>query len=128
MLQTMGRPSPAEHNRGLLAARRKGVLLAAVVLWCLLVGLPPMVLSSVREDWMSRLDRPEVSRDWEHFREDMRRQTGQQGPVQRKVPRSAEPPGLVWLRDHFPLACGADRKSTRLNSSHIQKSRMPSSA
>ena len=24
--------------------------------------------------------------------------------------------------------CGADRKSTRLNSSHIQKSRMPSSA
>ena len=26
------------------------------------------------------------------------------------------------------LHCGEDRKSTRLNSSHIQKSRMPSSA
>ena len=26
------------------------------------------------------------------------------------------------------LECGLDRKSTRLNSSHIQKSRMPSSA
>ena len=34
---------------------------------------------------------------------------------------------LVWFVDHWsPTA--EDRKSTRLNSSHIQKSRMPSSA
>ena len=32
--------------------------------------------------------------------------------------------GLAWV----PLHDGTDRKSTRLNSSHIQKSRMPSSA
>ena len=32
----------------------------------------------------------------------------------------------VYLTDSFGI--GADRKSTRLNSSHIQKSRMPSSA
>ena len=31
-------------------------------------------------------------------------------------------------RNGLPLAAAADRKSTRLNSSHIQKSRMPSSA
>ena len=31
---------------------------------------------------------------------------------------------LAWTREHGPR----DRKSTRLNSSHIQKSRMPSSA
>ena len=32
------------------------------------------------------------------------------------------------LQPHRPLAYTTDRKSTRLNSSHIQKSRMPSSA
>ena len=37
-----------------------------------------------------------------------------------------------YLREHFPeqmrLWTAADRKSTRLNSSHSRKSRMPSSA
>ena len=33
-----------------------------------------------------------------------------------------------WLRLLVPAVGVADRKSTRLNSSHIQKSRMPSSA
>ena len=31
-------------------------------------------------------------------------------------------------KSDFPAYCRTDRKSTRLNSSHIQKSRMPSSA
>ena len=32
------------------------------------------------------------------------------------------------IRGVFPLVCLQDRKSTRLNSSHSQQSRMPSSA
>ena len=39
--------------------------------------------------------------------------------------------GLAWdpqIRGILAVAVGLDRKSTRLNSSHIQKSRMPSSA
>ena len=35
---------------------------------------------------------------------------------------------LVSLTDRCDVSVAADRKSTRLNSSHIQKSRMPSSA
>ena len=35
---------------------------------------------------------------------------------------------LVALAEHTPVTGAQDRKSTRLNSSHIQKSRMPSSA
>ena len=35
---------------------------------------------------------------------------------------------LVIVLDQFPRNMFRDRKSTRLNSSHIQKSRMPSSA
>ena len=41
----------------------------------------------------------------------------------RKGPNVVGPFGLFQ-----PIADGIDRKSTRLNSSHIQKSRMPSSA
>ena len=37
----------------------------------------------------------------------MRAQTGREGPVQRKVPRSAEPPLRVWLRDYIGLAIAA---------------------
>ena len=35
---------------------------------------------------------------------------------------------LVLLNTIYTVNPGEDRKSTRLNSSHIQKSRMPSSA
>ena len=34
----------------------------------------------------------------------------------------------IWVRKGLPSVPKPDRKSTRLNSSHIQKSRMPSSA
>ena len=34
----------------------------------------------------------------------------------------------VRAMENFPISGMRDRKSTRLNSSHIQKSRMPSSA
>jgi len=34
----------------------------------------------------------------------MKQQSGQAGPVQRKVPKSAEPPLRVWLRDYLWLA------------------------
>ena len=33
-----------------------------------------------------------------------------------------------WVGTGLAVLCALDRKSTRLNSSHIQKSRMPSSA
>jgi len=79
----------------------------AFALWSTLVMLPPLALFGLREDWIRTLQRPEVGRHWDNFREDMRRQTGLDGPVQRKVPKSIEPPGLVWLRDYFALACFA---------------------
>ena len=36
--------------------------------------------------------------------------------------------GALMRINHVGEVCAQDRKSTRLNSSHIQKSRMPSSA
>jgi hypothetical protein len=89
--------------------RRSRRIMAAIlaVLWLGLVGLPPAGLAVVRKSWMESLDRPEARSEWETFRGAMRAQSGRDGPVQRKVPKSVEPPGLVWLRDHFALACGA---------------------
>ena len=48
------------------------------------------------------------------------------GPVEH-LPGRIIAPGFVDMHIHFPQT-DVDRKSTRLNSSHIQKSRMPSSA
>ena len=76
-------------------------------LWLAFVALPPVGLAIVRESWMHELDRPEARAEWEAFRGAMQAQTGREGPVQRKVPKSEEPPVLVWLRDYFTLACSA---------------------
>lgn len=72
--------------------------------WLALLVVPPVLLLRGREQWLERLDRPAAQADWDEFRADMRRQSGRDGPVQRKVPKSAEPPARVWLRDYVGLA------------------------
>ena len=75
-----------------------------VAVWLAALILPPVMLSRAREGWLQRWDRPETQSQWDEFRRDMREQSGRDGPVQRKVPKSAEPPARVWLRDYFRLA------------------------
>lgn len=77
-------------------------LIAAVV-----VGGPPFLLLRYREARLAVVSSPQAQAEWDDFREAMRRQSGDAGPVKRKVPKSAEPPELVWLRDFTPLAIGA---------------------
>lgn len=98
---------PAQSVAPPKPSSRRIVIAILAVIWLAVVGLPPAGLAIVRESWMERLDRPESRAGWEEFRGAMRAQTGRDGPVQRKVPKSVEPPGLVWLRDHFTLACVA---------------------
>lgn len=80
------------------------VVTAVVAAWLAAVALPPVALVAWRDRRLAELAGPETQREWDAFRDDMRRQTGRTGPVQRKVPKSSEPPELVWLRDHLPLA------------------------
>lgn len=87
--------------------RRAGVtalLFALGALWMAALVGPPVLLLRWRETRLRELSTAGVQADWEGFREDMRAQSGRAGPVQRKVPRSAEPPELVWLRDYPALA------------------------
>lgn len=93
------------------AAGRSRILRPATVvvaaLWCgLLIG-PPVAFLRWREGRLAELAAPQIQADWDGFRADMRRESGRTGPVQRKVPKSAEPPELVWLRDYPSLAVTA---------------------
>lgn len=83
---------------------RRFVTVGVVATWLTALALPPALLLRVRTVWLEQLDRPEAQAGWDEFRRDMRSQSGRDGPVQRKVPKSPEPPARVWLRDYFPLA------------------------
>jgi hypothetical protein len=80
-----------------LAATVAIVLVAA---WVALVALPPVAFLRWREARLEALSAPTVQREWDRFRDDMREDAEGRGPVRRKVPRSAEPPEKVWLRDY----------------------------
>lgn len=49
---------------------------------------------------LSAFATPAAQQQWNEWREAADRQTDQ-GPVRRRPPKSAEPPSLVLLRDHF---------------------------
>lgn len=92
-----------------LSARRatRAALVAAAAVWLALLVGPPAYLLRCRSEWLASLERPEAQVQWDEFRDAMRGQTGRGGPVQRKVPKSAEPPLRVWLRDYAWLAITA---------------------
>ena len=48
-----------------------------------------------------------AQRDWNEFVEAARRQSEGEGPVQRRVPRSPQPPALVLMRDYFAICVAA---------------------
>lgn len=79
-------------------------------LWCLIVGyivLLCVVVGSmfwVRHTALTELAAPESIADWESWREEVRKEQANPGPVQRRVPKSAEPPGLVLMRDYFVVS------------------------
>ena len=86
------------------AGRTRGVVIAVLAAWLAAVAVPPAALSVWRAKRLAELSAPGVQQEWDAFREAMRKESGREGPVQRKVPKSPEPPELVWLRDYFSLA------------------------
>ena len=47
------------------------------------------------------MTKPESTAAWESWREDVRADQDRPAPVQRRVPKSVEPPALVLTRDYF---------------------------
>lgn len=89
------------RRRSFLRTSAAGLVVAV---WLAALVLPPVLLLRARAEWLQQWDRPQAQLQWDEFRHDMRQQSGRDGPVQRKVPKSAEPPARVWLRDYFQLA------------------------
>lgn len=92
------------RNLSFLRSWRSWTTALVVAGWLAALIVPPTLLWRTRADWLAELDRPEAQSNWDAFRRDMRQQSGRDGPVQRKVRKSAEPPARVWLRDYFVLA------------------------
>ncbi len=89
-----------------MARGRAVSILTAVVVaaWLATVCGPPAAFLAWRQQRLLVVGSPEAQAGWDAFRADMRQQSGRDGPVQRKVPKSSEPPELVWLRDYALLA------------------------
>jgi hypothetical protein len=83
------------------------VTAAVAAAWLAAVIAPPAGLAWWRAGRLAQLSDPAVQAEWDTFRAAMRQESDRSGPVQRKVPKSAEPPELVWLRDYFWLAVAA---------------------
>ena len=44
--------------------------------------------------------------EWDDWRQDAKKMSSGTGPVKRREPKSAEPPALVLMRDHFAVCLG----------------------
>jgi hypothetical protein len=86
--------------------QRRGLLLLAGA-WLVFISLPPLGLAMARERLLAWQSSPAAQQEWDRFRSAMRVESTGEGPVQRKVPKSQEPPLKVWLRDYFALAIAA---------------------
>ena len=58
-------------------------------------------LFRARHNALTALGTEQAHGDWQQWRDAAREQNRSAGPVQRRVPKSEEPPALVLLRDHF---------------------------
>jgi hypothetical protein len=61
-------------------------------------------LFSARSWAIANLATQQSIEQWQTWREDVQEQQAQPGPVQRRVPKSAEPPALVLMRDYFGIS------------------------
>lgn len=61
-------------------------------------------LFAARRWALADLATPQSIDDWQKWREDVRQQQDEPGPVRHRVPKSEEPPALVLMRDYFAVS------------------------
>jgi hypothetical protein len=84
--------------------RRKPVLIGWLVGYAALLAAIVCSMFWERNSVLSTLSDPTSIADWESWRTDVRQQQANPGPVERKVPKSEEPPALVLMRDYFKVS------------------------
>ena len=74
-------------------------LVGYVVLVCVVAG----TMVQLRRTSVPDLSSPKAKSAWNSWRDDVREQQTNPGPVERRVPKSDEPPALVLMRDYFTV-------------------------
>ena len=74
---------------------------AWLLLFLVLLGGVAWLMSHVRSTTLFSAAGDNSQEEWNQWREAVQHDKASMGPVQRRVPRSAEPPALVLLRDYF---------------------------
>jgi hypothetical protein len=77
------------------------LLILLLAIYFLLVAGIVTALLKVRENTLASLNTPKAQADWDAYKADTAKQTGETTPVKRTAPQTAEPPTLVLMRDHF---------------------------
>jgi hypothetical protein len=77
----------------------------ATLLWILtyltMLAAVAGLMVRMRSSAVAAYGTPEAQAEWDAWREDAKRLAEESGPVKRRVPKSAAPPGLVLMRDYF---------------------------
>jgi hypothetical protein len=81
---------------------QNGLWLAAYLGWMTLVVV---FLLQFRQQQIAEFGTAKSQQDWQTWRNDPLHESA--GPIQRRPPKSAEPPALVLLRDHFAVVMAA---------------------
>jgi hypothetical protein len=63
-------------------------------------------LFKARRDVSAVYGTDQAQAEWDQWREDAKTMTDGNGPVSRREPRSAQPPVLLLMRDHFVVCLG----------------------
>src|SRR6188474_2455131 len=58
----------------------------------------------VRQSVLTEYAKPESIADWQSWRKDVIEDQTSPGPVERRVPKSLEPPALVLMRDYIAVS------------------------
>jgi hypothetical protein len=69
--------------------------------YVVLLGIVIGTMFWMRQSAVADLSSPKSISDWQTWREGVREQQMNRGPVERRVPTSDEPPELVLMRDYF---------------------------
>jgi hypothetical protein len=82
---------------------------------CYIAVIAAVVVSMgrVRDSQLPELQQPAAQGDWQAWRDDVRDSQGS-APVERRIPKSSEPPLLVLLRDYYATCLTAAMVFTSL--------------
>ena len=74
-----------------------------MIAYVAVIGAVVGSLLSARRRALDEMNTPQARAEWETWRQSVRDEARAGAPVQRRVPKSGEPPMVVLMRDHFAV-------------------------